>query len=41
MGLRHLYGQIESQRVFDTFDYAAVCDLNRSAADHVASEAEV
>ncbi len=40
MGLRHLYGQIESQRVFGTFDYAAVCDLNRSAADHVASEAE-
>lgn len=40
MGLRHLYGQVESQRVFGTFDYAAVCDLNRSAAEHVASEAE-
>lgn len=40
MGLRHLYGQIESKRVFDTFDYVAVCDLNISAANHIASEAE-
>ncbi len=40
MGLRHLYGQIESKRVFGTFDYAAVCDLNVSAAEHVAVEAE-
>ena len=40
MGLRHLYGQIESKRVFDSFDYVAVCDVARSAAEHVASEAE-
>ena len=40
MGLRHLFGQIESKLVFGTFDYVAVCDLNTSAAEHVASEAE-
>ena len=40
MGLRHLYGQLESKRVFGTFDYVAVCDLNASAAEHVAAEAE-
>ena len=40
MGLRHLYGEVELKRVADTFDLVAVCDLNRSAAEHVASEAE-
>ena len=40
MGLRHLYGQIESKQDFDSFDYVAVCDVARSAAEHVASEAE-
>ena len=40
MGLRHLYGQAESQRTYGTFDYVAVCDVSESAATHVASEAE-
>ena len=40
MGLRHLYGEVELQRRADSFDVVAVCDLNRSAAEHVANEAE-
>ena len=40
MGLRHLYGQAESQRTYGTFDYVAVCDISESAASHVAAEAE-
>ena len=40
MGLRHLYGQAESQRTYGTFDYVAVCDVSESAASHVAAEAE-
>ena len=40
MGLRHLYGEVELKRVFDSFDLVAVCDVNLSAAEHVANEAE-
>jgi predicted dehydrogenase len=40
MGLRHLYGEVELQQRADSFDVVAVCDLNRSAAEHVANEAE-
>ena len=40
MGLRHLYGEVELKRVFGTFDLVALCDLNASAAEHLASEAE-
>ncbi len=40
MGLRHLYGEVELQRRADSFDLVAVCDLNQSAADYVADEAE-
>ena len=40
MGLRHAYGEIELKRVFGTFDLTAVCDVNLSAAEHVANEAE-
>ncbi len=41
MGLRHVYGLAELRRCgFDTFDLAALCDLHRSAAEHVAREAE-
>lgn len=40
MGLRHMYGEIELQRVHGTLDLVALCDFNRSAADHVASVAE-
>ncbi len=40
MGLRHLYGEVELKRVTDSFDLIAVCDLNQSAADHIANEAE-
>jgi len=40
MGLRHLYGEVETWRVFGTFDLVALCDVNRKAAEHVADEAE-
>jgi predicted dehydrogenase len=40
MGLRHLHGQAELQRVFGSVDLVAVCDRNISTAEHVASEAE-
>ncbi len=40
MGLRHLYGQAELQRVFDSVDFVAVCDRNISTAEHVANQAE-
>ena len=40
MGLRHIYGQYELKQNKDIFDMVAVCDLNPSAAEHVASEAE-
>ena len=40
MGLRHIYGEVELQRVFGTFDLVALCDVAREAADHVAGEAE-
>jgi predicted dehydrogenase len=40
MGLRHLFGEVELQRVFGTFDLVALCDVNRDAAEHVAAEAE-
>lgn len=40
MGLRHVYGEIEANRVFGTLELTAVCDANRTAAEHVASEAE-
>ena len=39
MGLRHLYGQAESQRLYNTFDYVAVCDVSEAAAQHVSMEA--
>ena len=41
MGLRHLYGQVESQRLYGSFEYVAVCDISESAANHVADEANV
>ena len=40
MGLRHMYGQIESKRVYGTLELVAVCDRNESAAQHVAGVAE-
>ena len=40
MGLHHLYGHVELHPVFNSFDLLAVCDVNASAAEHVASEAE-
>ena len=41
MGLRHVYGLAELRRCgFDTFELAALCDLHRSAAEHVARVAE-
>ncbi len=41
MGLRHMYGEIELKRQgYDTFDVVALCDLNESAAAHVATVAE-
>ena len=41
MGLRHTYGLIELKaRGFDTFDLIALCDLQSSAADRVATVAE-
>ena len=38
MGLRHLYGQAESQRTYGTFDYVAVCDISESAEDGLLNE---
>lgn len=40
MGLRHVRGYIELRRRFESLSLAAVCDLHREAADHVASEVE-
>lgn len=41
MGLRHIYGHIELQRMgFDTFDMVALCDRHTTSAEHVASEFE-
>lgn len=40
MGLRHMYGEIELQRIHGTFDLIALCDFNESAANHVANVAE-
>ena len=40
MGLRHVYAHTELQRVADSFDLVAVCDINQPAADYVAAEAE-
>jgi len=41
MGLRHIYGLKElKQKGFGTFELVALCDLHRSAAEHVAGEAE-
>ena len=41
MGLRHMYGEIELERQgYDTFEVVALCDLNESAAAHVAGVAE-
>ena len=41
MGLRHLHGQVESQRLYNSFEYVAVCDISESSASHVANEANV
>lgn len=38
--MRHMYGQIELHRVLDSVDLIAVCDVNRSSAEHVAGVAE-
>ena len=41
MGLRHAYGLIELQNNdFDTFELTAICDIQKSAAEKVASEIE-
>jgi len=41
MGLRHIYGLMDlKQHGFDSFDLVALCDLDRSAAEYVAGEAE-
>ena len=40
MGLRHAYGYIELCKHFDSFDLVAVCDINESPANFLASEVE-
>jgi predicted dehydrogenase len=40
MGLRHLHGLIEHRSRFDSLDLIAVCDVNESAARHLADVAE-
>ena len=40
MGLRHAYGYIELRKHFDSFELAAVCDINESPANYLAGEVE-
>lgn len=40
MGLRHIQGYIEHRKHFDSVHLAAVCDLHRPAAEHVAGVVE-
>ena len=40
MGLRHVYGMIQLKKHFDTFNLVALCDQNKSAAEHVSAIAE-
>ena len=40
MGLRHVYGMIQLKKHFDTFNLVALCDRNKSAAEHVSAIAE-